>query len=161
VSVIDLKPYRDASEPPVIAREPDATLPAQLVKLDERRRDERCVQDQIAEILSGHLYGKHYDELPADARIAVEGAAMRAIRAVQPAWRRVALERARTALSDALRAEMGRDFAGYSDNRREALAIIGARAVLSAQIGIYEVADPFDGPGEALRIYRATEESRQ
>lgn len=132
--------------------------PNPLDRYDSFRLFERCVVDQIAEIVSQHLYTRSYDRLPLSERVLVEGAALRAVRMAQAPWRAEAFKRATQALDRALAQSMGlASYALLSDADRIARARIGVQAVLSAQLGVLEVSDPFDGPGEAIRIYTAAE----
>lgn len=133
---------------------PDPTLE----QYDNHRLYERCVVDQIAEIVSQHLYTKSYDRLPAPARVLVEGAALRAVRVAQAPWRAEAHRRATVALEHALAVDMGAAFAALSPADRTARARNGVRAVLGALVGVLEVGDPFEGPGDAMRIYHAAEQ---
>lgn len=129
-----------------------------LERYDSYRLHERCIADYLAEILSQHLYTKSYDRLPTPERMAVEGSALRAVRMAQGPWRNEAYRRATLALERALTQEMGATFASLPATGRTVLARIGARAVFGALIGVLEVGDPFDGPGDAMRIYQAAEE---
>lgn len=135
---------------------PAATAaPTAHERLDNYRLDERCAADQIAEVISLHLYGKHYDEIPRDQRAKVEGAALHAIRAAQLTWNSEASARAIVALDQAMCSEMGLPYAGQPLVRRQQLALIGATVVQAALTGTLDLSNPFNGPGEALRVYDA------
>lgn len=122
-------------------------------RLDEFRLDERCAVDALATEISRHLYNRHYDQLPRSLRVKVEGAALRAIRSPQLAWNREAWLKAYGALEDAMRREMGADFAQMPAARRATLAHLGAQAVLTALVSIFEVEQPFEDVSQALRVY--------
>jgi hypothetical protein len=132
----------------------DTTATA-LARLDGYRLEERCAQDIVAEAIARKVYCRHYDELPRDLRIRVEGSALRAIRAPQSAWMREALTRAHLNLDRAMRDEMGAVYASQKPERRLALSVMAVQAVIAALIGTLEVAEPFEGPGDALRTYDA------
>lgn len=128
-----------------------------LDRLDDIRADEKCGHDVIAEAISQHLYGRSYDTLPQANRTSVERAALRAIRGPQTAWMREALTRAYANLDRAMAAEMGMGYAQQTKERRMALAYIGVEAVLAAFVGTLEIDNPFDGPGDVLRVYDAAQ----
>jgi hypothetical protein len=104
---------------------PVVQSPAAHEQLDAYRLDERCAVDTIAESIARHLYGRSYDALPWEHRRRVVGAARRALREPQGAWRREAWRR-------------------------------GGDPYIAA-IAVLEVEDPFNGPGEAVRVYQAAE----
>ena len=127
-------------------------------RLDAYRLGERCGQDQIAEAISLHLYGRSHDALSAGQSAIVKGAALRALRGSQAVWREEAHRRAVLALDQAMTDEMGAPYRVQSQTRRMDLAVIGLRAVLAALIGTLELEHPFEGSGSALRIYDAAEQ---
>lgn len=130
-------------------------------RLDDFRLSERCAQDQVAEAISLHLYSRHYDDLPRELRSRVEGAALRAVRSPQTAWVETAMVRAHQTLDRAMAHEMGLSYAQQSVARRQALASIGVQAVLGALIAVFELENPFTGPGDALRVYDAAAAAQQ
>jgi len=48
------------------------SAPTALDRLDDFRREERCAQDLIAEVISERLYGRHYDKVPAPVQARIE-----------------------------------------------------------------------------------------
>jgi hypothetical protein len=133
------------------------SAPTALDRLDDFRRQERCAQDLIAEVISEHLYGRHYDKVPAAVTARIEAAALRAYRSVQPPWIIEAHQRAVRTLDQAMASAMGLPYASQSHQRRSELARIGVQTVMAAFVGTFELANPFEGPVDALRIYAAAE----
>lgn len=128
-----------------------------LDRLDDYRKEERCITDTIANTISLHLYGKHYDQLPHAERRRVEMAALHAIRASQLTWNQYAAERAWKALDDAMCQELGMAYAAQPLERRKTLARIGAVVVQQALCNALDLANPFVGNGDALRVYEAAD----
>lgn len=126
-----------------------------LTRLDDYRTDEKSGTDSIADAVALHIYGRHYDDLPRELRIRVEGAARRALRSPLGPWMQEALTRAYRALDQAMRDEMGALYAQQSKERRQFLAVIAVQSVLSACLSVFELENPFEGNGQALRIYDA------
>lgn len=141
-------PLRGLEPKPVEHRSP-------LDRLDDYRRDEHCAQDLVAEAISQSLYQKSYDELPGRMRASVEAQALRALRSVQGAWMSEAWTRAIRSLDAAMANEMGMAYAQQPIERRQALAYIGAQAVIAALVGTLELTNPFEGPVSALKVYDA------
>lgn len=138
-----------------------APVAAAFTRLDDLTREERCGQAAVAEAISLHLYGKHYDELPPSVRARVEGAALRALRSPQGAWQSEALKRAHLNLDRAIAQEMGPTFGMLAPLQRQALARVGVQAVLAALLGVFEVSHPFNGSGDALKVYEAAAAAAQ
>lgn len=122
-------------------------------RLDDYRLEERTAQDSIATVISLHLYGRHADEIPIEQRIRVEGAAFRALRSPQAPWMQDALARAYRALDVAMGEAMGALYAQQTKERRMFLAVIAVQAVVGAFISTLELSNPFQGAGDALRVY--------
>lgn len=170
--VLDLPPVTDASVEAAIdaanrERAEAATVTGIVLptverrsvyeRLDDFRKDERCGHDLVADAISLHLYGKHADELPREVRSRVERSALRALRGAQPAWQGEALKRAVLTHDRAMVEEMGRAYAGQAPERRKALAYIAVHVVQAAFVGALEISDPFDGPGQAIKVYEAAQ----
>lgn len=130
-------------------------------RLDELRREERYAHHQVADTVALWLYGRSSDDLPASVRTRVEGAALRALRAPQGAWMAVALQRAHVALDEAMAQEMGPVYRMQAPAARQAQARIAVQIVVAAFIGTLELSNPFDGAGDALKVYDAADAAQR
>jgi hypothetical protein len=71
------------------------------VRIYERRREERCIRDLIAQYACTRIHGKRsVDSLDPDQRRRLEGAAMALVRRQEPAWTQAALQQAAQCLLD-------------------------------------------------------------
>lgn len=143
-------------------RDPPVLMPDARERLDDYVEAEKNGADLVAIEISKHLYGRPYDELPPANRRRVEAMAVHAIRGSQLTWNTLAAERATAALDQAMCRELGMPYAGQPFERRRRLAIIGMQIVDAGLRGVLDLEHPFDGPGQALKVYdKAEEECRQ
>src|SRR5207253_4814957 len=99
---------------------------------------------------------------PALRRARVERAALRAVRSAQMAWDAESTKYSIVRLDRAMAVEMGMTYAAQAIIRRQSLALIGVSAVECAQASVLEIEHPFDGPGDALKVYdKAAEDVRR